>query len=82
MIRSSCKSTTFMCNKQIDTYVPSILTIMSYNASDTWVAPAYVTSVEYLVVGGGGGGGGAYDTGSAGGGGGGLVLYGTLSVVP
>ena len=63
-------------------YVPSILTIMSYDASDTWVAPAYVTSVEYLVVGGGGGGGGAFDTGSAGGGGGGLVLYGILSVVP
>jgi hypothetical protein len=62
--------------------VSSTLTIMSYISSDSWVAPANVTSVEYLVVGGGGGGGGAFDTGSAGGGGGGLVLYGTLSVVP
>ena len=47
-------------NTQYNTqYVPSILTIMSYTSSDSWVAPAYVTSVEYLVVGGGGGGGGA-----------------------
>ena len=65
-------------------YVPSILTIRSFNdvGSTTWTAPAYVTSVTYLVVSGGGGGGGAYDTGAAGGGGGGLVLTGTHVVTP
>lgn len=75
-------SCNLICAIKHNQYVPSTLTITSYNASDTWTAPPYVTSVEYLVVGGGGGGGGAFDTGSAGGGGGGLVLYGILSVVP
>lgn len=46
----------------------------------SWIAPAGVTSVEYLVVGGGGGGGNGYDTGGGGGGGGGMVRTGTLSV--
>lgn len=71
------------CNKQL-AYVPSTLTITSFTnvGIDSWIAPAYVNAVEYLVVGGGGGGGGAFDTGSAGGGGGGLVLSGTLTVVP
>lgn len=71
------------CNKQL-AYVPSTTTVRSFTnvGIDSWIAPAYVNSVEYLVVGGGGGGGGAYDTGSAGGGGGGLVLSGTLTVVP
>jgi hypothetical protein len=54
--------------------------IVFTTGSDSWTAPAGVTSVDYLVVGGGGGGGGAYDTGSGGGGGGGLVLTGTISV--
>lgn len=60
------------------------LTITSFTTtgSTTWTAPAYTTSVEYLVVGGGGGGGGAFDTGSSGGGGAGLVLTGTVSVTP
>ncbi len=71
-------------NTSIETYIPSTLTRSTYSevGNFTWVAPDYVTSVEYLIVGGGGGGGAAYDTGSAGGGGGGLVLYGTLSVIP
>jgi hypothetical protein len=71
------------CNKQL-AYVPSTPTVTSFTnvGIDSWIAPAYVNSVEYLVVGGGGGGGGAFDTGSAGGGGGGLVLSGTLTVVP
>lgn len=76
---TSCNLICAIKNKNIPN---TLLTITSFISSNTWVAPAGVTSVEYLVVGGGGGGGGAYDTGSAGGGGGGLVLYGTLSVVP
>jgi len=76
----------FLCTKNTSTttYTPSTLTISTYTSigDSTWEAPAYVTSVEYLIVGGGGGGGAAYDTGSAGGGGGGLVLYGTMSVTP
>ena len=76
----------FLCTKNtsITTYVPSTLTISTFTTigDSTWQAPAYVTNVEYLIVGGGGGGGAAYDTGSAGGGGGGLALYGTLSVIP
>jgi hypothetical protein len=48
----------------------------------TWIAPATVTSVTYLVVGGGGGGGGAYDDAGGGGGGGGLVLSETMNVTP
>ncbi len=58
--------------------------ISTYSAvqTTTWVAPAGVTTVEYLVVGGGGGSGGGYDTASGGGGGGGMVLTGTLSVTP
>ena len=51
---------------------------VTFTSSGTWVAPAGVTSVTYLVV-GGGGGGGAY---IGGGGGGGGVLTGTLSVKP
>jgi hypothetical protein len=47
-----------------------------------WIAPAGVTSIEYLVVGGGGGGGNGYDSGGGGGGAGGMVLTGTLSVTP
>jgi hypothetical protein len=47
------------CNKQL-AYVPSTLTVRSFTnvGIDSWIAPAYVNSVEYLVVGGGGGGGG------------------------
>jgi len=58
--------------------------IATYSAvqTTTWVAPAGVTSVEYLVVGGGGGSGGGFNTGGGGGGGGGMVLTGTLSVTP
>ena len=83
MLRSECKSNTFICDKRL-AYVPNTLTILSFTdvAITSWTAPAYVSNVEYLVVGGGGGGGAAYDTGSGGGGGGGLVLSGTLNVVP
>jgi hypothetical protein len=58
--------------------------IASYSAvqTTTWVAPAGVTTVEYLVVGGGGGSGGGHDTGGGGGGGGGMVITGSLSVTP
>lgn len=55
-------------------------------SSCTWVVPANVTSLQYLVVGGGGGGGGAASTtvsgnlGGGGGGGGGIVNASTLAV--
>jgi hypothetical protein len=63
---------------------PDTTVIVSFKTvgSTTWVAPANVTSVEYLVVGGGGGSGGGFDTGGGGGGGGGMVLTGTLPVIP
>ena len=79
--RAGCNILHFKCP---DNYVPSILTLSTFTdiGSFTWVAPNYVTSIEYLIVGGGGCGGGAYDTGSAGGGGGGLVLTGSYSVSP
>jgi hypothetical protein len=79
--RTGCQA---FCFRTPPPYVPNTLTRSTFSTegSSTWTAPAYVTSVEYLIVGGGGGGGGAYDTGSAGGGGGGLALTGTTSVVP
>ena len=84
LVRSGCQHIPAICPVLHEQYIPSTLTITTFTTvgSTTWTAPAYVTSVEYLVVGGGGGGGGAYDTGSAGGGGGGLVLTGTLSTTP
>lgn len=51
----------------------------SFTSNGSWVAPAYTTSVQYLVVAGGGGGGSGY---GGGGGGGGGVLAGTLAVTP
>jgi hypothetical protein len=48
----------------------------------TWVAPAGVSTINYLIVGGGGGGGGSYDGGAGGGGAGGLLLTGSRSVTP
>jgi len=81
--RSGCNA---VCNisNNTTTYVPNTLTISTFDTTgtSTWIAPPYVTTVEYLVVGGGGGGGAAYDTGSAGGGGGGLALVGSISVSP
>lgn len=50
--------------------------------SGTWIAPAGVESVQYLLVGGGGGGGGGSGTGAGGGGGGGSVKTGTMTVIP
>lgn len=84
---STCKNNTtciYVPPTMPDTYIPSTLTRSTFTTvgNNTWTAPAYVTSVEYLVVGGGGGGGGAYDNGGAGGGGGGVVLTGTKTVVP
>jgi hypothetical protein len=61
---------------------PTGLGIKTFIANNTWIAPATVSSVEYLIVGGGGGGGGGYDTGGGGGGGGGMVLTGTTGVSP
>jgi hypothetical protein len=49
------------------------LETITSTGTSTWVAPAGVSSIEYLIVGGGGGGGN-------GGGGGGGVLTGTYSV--
>ena len=71
-------------NSIIDNYIPNILTISTFDivGSNTWVAPPYVSNIEYLIVGGGGGGGAAHDTGAAGGGGGGLVLTGSINVSP
>jgi PKD repeat protein len=58
-------------------------TIQSFTSSTTWIAPAGVTSVEYLVVAGGGGGGGTTSYGYGGGGGGaGGLLTGTVAVTP
>ena len=48
----------------------------------SWIAPAGVTNVTYLVVGGGGGGGTGYDAGGGGGGAGGMVLTGSINVSP
>ena len=74
-------------NTPTNTPTPSITpspTIESFTTVGTtsWVAPAGVTSVEYLVVAGGGGGGNGYDNAGGGGGGAGMVLTGTLSVTP
>jgi hypothetical protein len=65
-------------------YVSSDPIVESYTATGTsaWVAPPFVQSVEYLVVGGGGGGGTSYDSGAGGGGGGGMVLEGSITVNP
>jgi hypothetical protein len=62
----------------------SLFTIATFTdvGTTTWVAPAGVSSIEYLVVGGGGGGANGYDNAGGGGGGGGMVLTGTLTVVP
>lgn len=81
--KSGCK-TVCTINNSPPTYIPNTLTISTFDTIGTydWVAPPYVTTIEYLVVGGGGGGGAAYDTGSAGGGGGGLALVGSISVTP
>lgn len=48
--------------------------------TNTWFAPEWVKSVEYLVVAGGGGGGMAWNVASAGGGGAGGVLQGDTCV--
>lgn len=48
----------------------------------SWTAPAYTSTVSYLVVGGGGGAGNGYDNAGGGGGGGGMVRSGSLSVTP
>lgn len=61
---------------------PTVILSFTTVGSTNWIAPANVTSVEYLVVGGGGGSGATHDGGGSGGGGGGMVLTGTLSVVP
>ena len=46
--------------------------IQTFTSSTTWVCPAGVTEVEYLVVAGGGSGGSGFgETGQGGGGGGG-----------
>jgi hypothetical protein len=82
--RSGCKIQCSSPNVVVEEYVPSTLMLSTFSTvgTFTWVAPPYVTSVDYLLVGGGGGGGGAHDTGAAGGGGGGLVLVGSTSVSP
>jgi len=54
------------------------ITVYKTVARTTWVVPANVYSVNYIVVGGGGGGG--YNGGAGGGAGG--YLNGTLTVVP
>jgi hypothetical protein len=51
-----------------------------FTSTDTWTAPAGVTSVELLLVGGGGAGGGVNQ--GAGGGGGGLVYNTAVTVSP
>ncbi len=66
----------------IDTTYTFTTTSFTTTGATTWTAPAYVTTVEYLVVAGGGGGGGGYDTGGGGGGGAGMVRSGSLSVSP
>ncbi|MCW1952908.1 MAG: hypothetical protein KIH80_001895, partial [Flavobacteriia bacterium] len=57
-------------------------TVVTFNSvgNTTWVAPANVNQVNYLVVGGGGGGGNGYDNAAGGGGGGGMVLLGELYI--
>ena len=53
--------------------------VQVFTATDTWVCPVGVTSVEYLVVAGGGGGG---DVTGGGGGGGGFRTGTGLAVIP
>lgn len=65
----------------IDTTYTFTTTSFTTVGASTWNAPAYVTTVEYLVVGGGGGGGNGYDTGGGGGGGAGMVLSGNTAVI-
>ena len=65
----------------IDTTYAFTITTFTATGSSSWTAPAYVTSVEYLLVGGGGGGGNGYDTAGGGGGGAGMVLEGNTEVV-
>ena len=56
--------------------------IQTFTSSTTWICPAGVTEVEYLVVAGGGGSAGAGNLGStAGGGGGGGFRTGTAFAV-
>lgn len=69
-------------NMEQGTPDPTVILEFTTVGSTNWIAPAGVTSVEYLVVGGGGGSGATHDGGGAGGGGGGMVLTGTLSVNP
>jgi len=71
---ANCSSATLTANAYGN---PVVLTYSTVGVS-TFVAPAGLTSVEYLIVAGGGGGGN--DMGGGGGGGG--VLYGTTTVTP
>jgi len=64
----TCTETTVGSYK-VDKYTLSGTTTGTF----TWVAPAGVTSVEYLVVAGGGGGGNGGGAGGGGGGAGGLI---------
>ena len=59
------------------TTVAAATTAFTTVASTSWIAPAGVTSVTYLVIAGGGGGGAAqgFDYGGGGGGAGGPVSY-------
>ena len=63
-LRGGCNHSPSICSSYpepyVDPYIPTTLTTLSFtNIGNTdWTVPAYVTSVEYLVVGGGGGGGG------------------------
>ena len=57
--------------------------LVTFTGNSTWVCPAGVTSITYLIVAGGGGGGTQVSsTLNAGGGGGGGVLTGTAVVTP
>ena len=66
--------------RQIASTSNAAIVVQKFIVSNTWTAPAGVTSVEALVVGGGGGGGGQH--GGGGGGAGGLVYNSAFAVTP
>ena len=66
--------------RQLASTSNAAIVTQKFTVSNTWTAPAGVTSVEALVVGGGGGGGGQH--GGGGGGAGGLVYNSAFAVTP
>ena len=73
---------TFGTNGFYQKYAGTELADSFTDSSASWIAPAGITSVDYLVVAGGGSGGSSHGGSGVGGGGAGGMLTGTLTVVP